>query len=547
MSSSASPPGRPAAAPLSAAHGPASGAGRLLITVAVMSATLMQVLDTTIVNVALPYMQGELGANSDEVSWVLTSYMVSSAICMPLTGYFTDVLGRKRFLLLGIAGFVASSALCGIAHTLTEMVFFRLLQGIFGSALVPLSQAIMADAYPAHERGRAMALWGLGVMVGPVLGPTLGGWLTEVASWRWTFYINVPVGVLSFLLAWQFVPDTARRKRSMDWIGFWVLSLAIASLQYMLDRGNERDWFSARDIQVAAILAAVCLPAFVAYSLRRGRGAVLDVRIFKDRNFATACLVVGALGLGMFGALVIQPILLESLLGYPILTTGLVMAPRGIATAVMMIFVGRLIGRIDVRVLVGVGMLLSAAGSYAMTSYSLDIDPFWIIWPAVLQGLGLGLIFVPLSTVAYATLERARMAEGAGIYSLVRTIGAAIGISISTTVLTRRAQVLCNQFGGHITLYNPALSSYAHRLGVTATSPLAAAILGRQLGTQAELVAMLNVFELIAWSFVVMLPLLLLLKGSAIGDSRVVPRASPRIRIGHDHPAHPTRAARRSA
>lgn len=506
------------AAPGGAAAGAAAGGtGRLLITIAVMSATLMQVLDTTIVNVALPYMQGELGANSDEISWVLTSYMVSSAICMPLTGYFSDVLGRKRFLLLGIAGFVASSALCGIAHTLTEMVLFRLLQGIFGSALVPLSQAIMADAYPPSERGRAMALWGLGVMVGPVLGPTLGGWLTEVASWRWTFYINVPVGVLSFLLSSQFVPDTARRKRSLDWTGFWMLSLAIAALQYLLDRGNERDWFSARDIQVAAVLVAVCLPLFVLYSLWRGRSAVLDVRIFKDRNFATACLVVSALGLGMYGALVIQPILLESLLGYPILTTGLVMAPRGIATAFMMLFVGRLIGRIDVRVLVGAGMLLSAAGSYAMTNYSLDIDPFWIIWPAAIQGLGLGLIFVPLSTVAYATLERARMAEGAGIYSLVRTIGSAIGISISTTVLTRRTQVLWNQFGGHVTLFNPALSSYTHHLGLAPRSPLAAAIIAQQLGTQAELVAMLNVFQLIAWSFVVMLPLLLLLKGSAGG------------------------------
>jgi MFS transporter, DHA2 family, multidrug resistance protein len=483
-----------------------------------MSATLMQVLDTTIVNVALPYMQGELGANSDEISWVLTSYMVSSAICMPLTGYFTDVLGRKRFLLLGISGFVVSSALCGIAQSLTEIVIFRLLQGVFGSALVPLSQAIMADAYPPQERGRAMALWGLGVMVGPVLGPTLGGWLTDVASWRWTFYINVPVGVLSFVLASQFVPDTARRARSMDWTGFAILSVGLAALQYTLDRGNERDWLSARDIQVTTALIAVCLPVFVVYSWYRGRQAVLDVHIFHDRNFATACLVVSALGLGMFGGLVIQPILLERLLDYPILTTGLVMAPRGIATATMMIIVGRLVGRVDARLLIGTGMLLSAAGSYAMTDYSLDIDPFWIIWPAFLQGLGLGLIFVPLSTIAYATLERTRMAEAAGIYSLVRTIGSAVGISIATTILTRRTQVVWNELGGHVTRYNPALAAYAQRLGLSPTDPHTAAVIGQQLGTQAELVAMLDVFALIAWSFVVMLPLLLLLERSATGS-----------------------------
>jgi len=491
-----------------------TGAERLLITLAVMSATLMQVLDTTIVNVALPYMQGELGANSDQISWLLTSYMISSAICMPLTGYFTDVLGRKRFLLLGIIGFVAASALCGIATSLGEIVLFRLAQGVFGSALVPLSQAIMADSYPPEERGRAMALWGLGVMVGPVLGPTLGGWLTQVASWRWTFYINVPVGVLSFVLATQYVPDTPRRTRRMDWTGFAILSAGLACLQYLLDRGQERDWFSAPDICIAAAVIAVCFPLYTLYSWRRPGTTVLDVHIFQDRNFAMSCLIVAALGLGMFGGLVIQPILLERLLNYPIFTTGLVMAPRGIATAITMVLVGRVVGRLDARVLIGAGMLVSAASAYAMTYYSLDINAFWIIWPAFVQGVGLGLIFVPLSTIAYATLDRARTAEGAGIYSLLRTIGGAIGISVSTTVLTRRAQVLWNTLGGHITAYNPALQAFAHRHGLSATSPLAAAMLAQQLGMQSQTVAMLDVFKLIAWSFIVMLPLLLLVRGS---------------------------------
>src|SRR4051812_15132134 len=276
---------------------PVPSASRLMITFAVMSATLIQVLDTTIVNVALPHMQGELGTTSDQISWVLTSYLVSSAICMPLTGYFSEVLGRKRFLLICIGGFVLASALCGISQNLSQIVIFRLLQGVFGASLVPLSQAIMADAYPPQERGKAMAIWGMGVMVGPVLGPTLGGWLTEVASWRWTFYINVPVGALSLFLASQFVPDTQRRARRMDWTGFLLLAAGIAGLQYMLDRGNQQDWFDANDIRFATGLALVGLAAFTFYSYRMGPRAVFDIRIFKDRNFASSCLIMASMGL----------------------------------------------------------------------------------------------------------------------------------------------------------------------------------------------------------------------------------------------------------
>src|SRR5205823_8571675 len=352
-----------------------------MITLAVMSATLIQVLDTTIVNVALPHMAGELGASTDQVSWVLTSYLVSSAIVMPLTGYFSDTRGRKRFLLVCIAGFVAASALCGISQSLAEIVGFRLLQGVFGAALVPLSQAIMTDAYPIEERGKAMAIWGLGVMVGPVLGPTLGGWLTDFASWRWTFYINVPVGALSFFLASQYVPDSVRRERRMDWIGLALLGSGIAGLQYMLDRGTSQDWFAANDIRIAALLGIVGVGGFIFHSLRLGEHALFDLHIFRDRNFAMACLVMAALGLGLFGGLVMQPILLEGLLGYPIVTTGLVMAPRGVATAIAMVVAGKMVGRTDPRYLVGAGMLVSAAGSYAMTLYTLEVSTFWIIWP----------------------------------------------------------------------------------------------------------------------------------------------------------------------
>ncbi len=286
-----------------AQHELPTGAARLMITFAVMSATLIQVLDTTIVNVALPHMAGELGATTDQISWVLTSYLVSSAIVMPLTGYFADTLGRKRFLLICIVGFVAASALCGIAQNLAEIVGFRLLQGMFGAALVPMSQAIMTEAYPPEDRGKAMAIWGLGVMVGPVLGPTLGGWLTDVASWRWTFYINVPVGALSFFLASAYVPDSVRRARRMDWTGLALVGAGIAGLQYMLDRGTSQDWFSATPTSAWPLLLAVVGLAGVfppPTACARGRRRLFDLRIFKDRNFAMcSALVMMCMGLGL--------------------------------------------------------------------------------------------------------------------------------------------------------------------------------------------------------------------------------------------------------
>jgi DHA2 family multidrug resistance protein len=489
-------------------------ANRLMITLAVMSSTLIQVLDTTIVNVALPHMQGELSATSDQISWVLTSYLVSSAIFMPLTGHFTDVMGRKRFLLICIAGFVTASALCGISQSLTQIVFFRLLQGIFGAALVPLSQAIMVDAYPPQERGKAMAIWGLGVMVGPVAGPTLGGWLTDVGSWRWTFYINLPVGLLSLFLASQFVPDSPRRARRMDWFGFGFMAIGIAGLQYVFDRGNQQDWFEAADIRIGALAAVVGITVFIVHSLRQPEKAIFDIRIFRDRNFGMSSLMIALMGLGMFGGLVLQPILLEGLLGYPIVTTGLLMAPRGIATAITMLVVGRLVAHVDARWLVMVGLGFGALGSWGMTYYSLDVTQLNIIWPAFLQGIGLGLVFVPLSTVAYATLDRRRMAEGAGLYSLVRTIGAAVGISIVTTLLSHQSQVLWNELGAHVSQYHAAVGDYLRRLGLAPTDPRGLAVVAMEVGKQAQMGAMLAVFKVITWSYLFMVPLVFLLKRS---------------------------------
>ncbi len=485
---------------------------RLLTSIAVMSATVMQVIDTTIVNVALPRMQGELSATPDQISWVLTSYLVSSGIVMLLTGYFTDRLGQKRFLLFSIAGFTASSVMCGLSGSLAEIVSFRLLQGVFGAALVPLSQSIMVQTFPLAERGKAMAIWGVGVMVGPILGPTLGGWLTEVLSWRWTFFINLPVGIFSALLVWRTVAQTELKQRDMDWVGLILLAMAIGGLQFILDRGNQDDWLQAQTIQYTAAVSVVGFLGFIWHGLTKHEHIVFDPLLFRDRNFTTASLLLAVFGLGLFGTLMLQPLMLENLLGYPALDTGMMLAPRGMASMFSMMLVGRLIGRVDPRALILTGMVIFSVGSWFMTRYNLEISVAWIVIPAVIQGLGLGLVFVPLSTVAFSTLPQRLAAEAAGIYSVMRTIGSSIGISILVTLMTNHAQVAWQNLGAHINPYNPAVPDYLRGLHLDIGSARAPYVLARELGRQATLLGMLDAFTLVTWSFTLMLPLVLVMR-----------------------------------
>ncbi|MHB8253452.1 MAG: DHA2 family efflux MFS transporter permease subunit [Acidiferrobacter sp.] len=491
---------------------------RLLITIAVMSTTVMQVLDTTIVNVALPHMEGQLEATPDQITWVLTSYLVASAIFMPLTGFFTDRLGRRRYLLISIFGFVLFSALCGVSVSLDQIVVFRLLQGAFGAALVPLSQAIMVSVYPIEERGRAMAIWGIGVMIGPILGPTLGGYLTEVLSWRWTFFINLPVGILSYLLTLTSVPDTEPRERKMDWGGLLYLSISIGMTQFLLDRGNEYGWLGSARIQLAAVMAIGSFVAFLSHSIGRTGPRLFDLSIFRDRNFTVASLLLAVFGLGMYGSMVMQPLLLEDLLHYPTLTTGLAMAPRGVVSAISMIVVGKLITRVSPRVLITIGIFLSGLGTWAMTRYNLSISEWDVIWPVLVQGAGLGMIYVPLSTVAFATLPKESTSEGAGLFSLLRTIGSSIGISLVTTVFIRHGQIAWNLIGGHITRFGDAISTYLAPLHLAPGNPLATAVLARTLARQSQMVAFNAAFVFITASFVVMLPLVLLLQGGRVSS-----------------------------
>ena len=346
--------------------GAAGGASRVLVTLAVMGATVIQVLDTTIVNVALPHMAGELSATTDQISWVLTSYIVAASIVMPMTGFLADRMGRRKYLLVSILGFVVASALCGIAGSLPEMVVFRLLQGVFGASLVPLSQAIMVDSYPPEDRGKALAIWGMGVMVAPILGPTIGGWLTETVNWRWNFYINVPIGALSLLLAWRYVPDTPVKERDMDWWGFVFLAAFIAGLQYTLDRGQQADWFDATAIRVSVGVLAAGLALFVWHAATTRRHPLFSLRMFADRNFTAATVVGAAMGLSLYGGMLLQPLFFEGILQFPTFDTGLAMVPRGVGSLVSMLLVGRLLPKFGAKKLIYFGIAVSLVGAWML-------------------------------------------------------------------------------------------------------------------------------------------------------------------------------------
>jgi len=492
---------------------------RWFIVIAIMSATLMQVLDTTIVNVALPHMQGSLSASPDQISWTLTSYLVASGIFIPLTGYFSDILGRKNYLLWCITGFTLASILCGAAQTLTQLIIFRLLQGIFGAGLVPLSQSILTDIFPQKEHGKAMAIWGTGVMVGPILGPTLGGYLTEVLNWRWTFYVNVPVGIFAVLLTWKVVPNTIKKIRNMDWVGLVFLSFGIGALQYLLDRGNDAGWLSSGKIKFALSIAVFGIIGFILHSLRKSlkntnemHKSVFDIHIFKDINFTVSSIILAVLGLGLYGAIVIQPMMLESQFNYPVLTTGLVMAPRGIASMLAMILVGKLVNKYDHRLLIAIGIILSCIGIGVCTFYSPTTDIWWFIWPILLQGFGTGMIFVPLAVIAFSTLPKSMNVDGAGMFSLLRTIGSSIGIAITLTFYTRHGQMAWNQLGGFFNIYNPAFKAYLSQLHVSLMNKNVIVALAGELYKQAQIVTYVNVFAFIMWAFLAMLPLVLMLK-----------------------------------
>lgn len=438
---------------------------RGLITIAIMLATVMQVLDTTIANVALPSMVGDLGASQDTINWVLTSYIVAAAIMTPLTGWLADRFGAKQLFLISVTGFTITSMMCGVAWNLESMVLFRLLQGVFGASIVPLSQTFLLNINPKERHGQAMAMWGAGIMVGPIIGPTLGGWLTESFNWRWVFFINLPVGIAAFLGSAVYLPAVAKRLRGFDFFGFAMLSLGVGALQLMLDRGAEVDWFSSVEIWIELGLSITGFWIFIVH-MATSKNTFIDPKIFTDRNFATGLVFIFVIGVILLASLALLPPMLARIYGYPTITTGLVMAPRGVGTMISMLMVGRLVRIVDARILVVTGLAFTATSLYYMTGFTPQMDAFLIISTGVIQGIGLGLVFVPLSTIAFATLAPQYRTDAASLFSLVRNIGSSIGISIVSVVLSRNIQINHAELSANITPFNPNL---------TALSPAAAA------------------------------------------------------------------------
>ncbi|UGQ48219.1 MDR family MFS transporter [Massilia endophytica] len=490
------------------------GINRRMITISIMLATIIQALDGTIANVALPHMQGSLSASQDQITWVLTSFIVAAAIATPLTGWLCDRYGQKNIFLASVAGFTAASVLCGLSSSLTEIVIARLLQGVFGAALVPLSQATLLDINPREKHGSAMAVWGMGVMIGPILGPTLGGWLTDSYNWRWVFFINVPVGALAFYGIWRYIrPAEAPRKMRFDAFGFITLSLAIGSLQMLLDRGEQNDWFGSTETWVEAILLAVSFAWFVGHTWTTPPGqSFFDYRLLKNRNYVSGLLFIFIVGLVLFATRALTPTMLQGLMGYPAAVAGLVTAPSGLGTMLAMLVVGRLVGRFDLRLLLATGFAITAFSLWQMSRYTLVLSQSDIVWPGVIQGLGLGLVFVPLSAATFATLSPAMRAEGTAIYSLVRNIGSSIGIALVQTLLVRNTQSMHASLVEKVNIANPALLN-------NATTPDAALALNNEITRQASMIAYVDDFWLMTLMTLAVIPLLLLVRPAAKPDA----------------------------
>jgi DHA2 family multidrug resistance protein len=495
---------------------------RRMITVSVMLATIIQALDTTIANVALPHMQGSLSASQDQITWVLTSYIVAAAIATPLTGWLCDRFSQKSVFLVSVAGFTIASALCGLSGSLTQIVAARLLQGLFGAALVPLSQAVMLEINPPEKRGSAMAIWGVGVMVGPILGPTLGGWLTDSYDWRWVFFINLPIGGVAFYGIWRYIhAAAARRVMGFDTFGFGMLSLSIGSLQMLLDRGEQNDWLSSTETWVELIVFLVSVAFLIAHTATtRPDKAFFDYRLLKNRNFTTGVLFIFIVGAVLYATRALTPPMLQSLMGYPVATAGLVTAPSGAGTMLAMFVVGKLVGRVDLRLLLFCGFGVTAFSLWQMSGYTLVLSQSDIVWPGVIQGIGLGLVFVPLSAATFSTLPAEMFPQATAMYSLMRNIGSSIGISLVQTLLVRNTQIAHASLAEKVTYANLASqSTLVTTTGDNLQSVAGLAALNGEVTRQAAMIAYVDDFVLMLVLTLLVMPLLLLIRPAKRGGA----------------------------
>lgn len=506
-----------------------------LIAVIVSIATFMEVLDTSIANVALLHIAGSLAAGPDESTWVLTSYLVSNAVVLPISGWLANVIGRKRFYMGGVALFTISSLLCAMSPSLGWLIFFRVLQGIGGGGLAPSEQSILADTFRPEQRGMAFAMYGVAVVVAPAVGPTVGGWITDNYSWHWLFLINVPVGLVSLTLSHFFLTEppaeTAQRTKlwkrgvKVDYVGFGLVAVALGCLQVVLDKGERDDWFESNFIVLFTTLSGLALLILIPWELTR-KDPIVDLRLLCNRGFASACAVMFTMGLILFSTTQLLPQLVQSLMGYDATTAGLILTPGGVAVLFVMPCVGFLLGKLQARTLVAVGLVIEAIAAYHLTGLSLQASYAHLAWARVLQAAGIPFLFVPTTSVAYVGLPPGKSAESSALINLMRNLGGSVGISMVTTLLARRSQFHQSRLAEHLTPYDEPFQRAIQNLpGIlnTTTNPVATrqayAAIYQELQQQAAVIAYLDIFHILVWMAVLMLPLVFLLQKTKLGQT----------------------------
>jgi DHA2 family multidrug resistance protein len=487
------------------------GLRRNMVTICAMTATIMQALDTTIANVALPYMQGTLSASQDQINWVLTSYIVAAAIMTAPVGWIANRFGRKRVFILCSGGFTIASVLCGLAQDINQMVLFRLLQGVFGAALVPLSQAVMLDSYALHERAKAMSIWGMGVMMGPIMGPSLGAWLTETYSWHWVFFVNLPFGIFTVLGLLIFMDETRKnRDLRFDWFGFAALAVGIGSLQIALDRGEPLGWTESNEIIAEFIISAVGFYYFFAHSFTTPK-PFIQFAIFKDKNFIGGCVFMAVMGLVLFSTMALSSPYLQNVIGYPIITAGLLLASRGCGTFVAMMLVGRMMRYIEARTLIISGLSITCLSLFYMTGWTDQTGVSEIVTISIVQGFGFGLVFVPLSTVAFLTLPNHLRTDGTSMLTLMRNVASSIGISLVIAQLTEGSRRTYAILSEHVNPFNHAMQMPDVRGMIDMTTDKGRAMMDVMVGLQAQIIAFSHDYQMVMMFTLCAIPLAIMI------------------------------------
>jgi len=494
-----------------------------IIAVAVMFGTFMEVLDTTVVNVSLPHIAGSLSVTPQEATWALTSYLVANAIVLPITGWLANYFGRKRLLMSSVIGFTMSSFMCGFAPNLAWLVLFRIVQGLTGGVLQPVSQAVMLEAFPQDQRGKAMGFWGLGIVVAPMLGPVLGGWLTDNYSWRWVFYVNIPVGIASIIMTKMFIfdpPYIRRTTAKVDTWGIGMLAVGIGGLQIVLDKGQQEDWFSSTWITSLTVISVLMLALFIVHELL-SKEPVLHLRVFKERTYSTGVFLMTTLGFVLYGSLVLLPLFLQTVLGYPAIEAGIAMAPRGLGSFIAMPIVGFLTAKIDARKLLSVGLVGGAITLFQLGSLNLQVGYWDIFWPQFFQGLAMGLIFVPLTTISMSLISREEMGNATSLFNLMRNLGGSVGIAVIATMLSRNTQSQYNILGTHVSAFDAHTRMLLEQMrgafisggmDFSTAGRAAYAALSGMVSQQAVMVAFVQLFRILALVFAIVIPLVFIMR-----------------------------------